>query len=435
MTNEPGAKMPSITVKMVTVGLLILFLLVPASLISSLVSEREGRRSASLREVQKAWSERQTIRGPVLVVPLRVAERSEKAGTVYRVIDSYFLPERLDVQGALDTETRYRGIYKTTVYTAKLRFTGSFAVPDVAGLGLAAPEPLWSSARVAVGLSDLRGLKDEPAIQWEGTARPLEAGTPGEGPLRGLALRLTEAPRGKTTFSFDLDLRGSEALQLLPAGRTTTVSLKSAWPTPSFTGAFLPDTRSVTDAGFAASWKVLHINRSLPQAWTGARDDLDGALFGVTLMTPVDGYTSTLRSTKYAILFIFLTFLVFFLIEFFDERKLHPIQYLLVGAGIVLFYLLLLSLSEQMRFPWAYAVSSLGVVAVITGYAHGVFERRRVTATVGVTLTGLYAYLYTLLQLEDYALLLGSLGLFLALCAVMYATRKVDWYGLERGKA
>jgi inner membrane protein len=231
-----------------------------------------------------------------------------------------------------------------------------------------------------------------------------------------------------TKFSFSIDVRGSEQVYFSPLGKTTSVSLSSTWPNPSFIGEFLPESREVNKTGFNAQWKVLHLNRSFPQAWVNSQQQLQSSNFGVELLLPVDHYSNTLRSIKYAVLFVFLTFLVFFFIELFNKKQLHPIQYLLVGSALILFYLLLLSISEYLSFGLAYLISSLGICGLITGYTHGSLADKKITATVASFLVVLYGLLYILLQLQDYALLVGSLGLFLILAIVMYLTRKFNWY-------
>lgn len=437
MPTSP-ARTSSVTLKLLAVGGMILFLLIPASMIDSLVSERLARRDAAVEEIHAAWSHAQFLRGPILTVPVRVTRGHDKAGKpIYDLVETRFLPENLDIRGAIDTESRYRGIYKTVVYTAKLEMNGRFTPPNFAALNLGTYEILWDQSKVAFGVQDLRGIKDAVNLVWEGKPLAFEPGIAGvselgsglEAAVPGDGLRA----RKDVSFSIPLNIRGSKGLSFLPTGRTTTVSLRSSWPTPSFNGAFLPDSREIGAGGFSANWKVLHINRSLPSEWTGGAD-LEASRFGVDLLTPVDSYSSASRSTKYAVLFIFLTFLGFFLIEYFQSRRLHPVQYLMIGSALVLFYLLLLSLSEQIAFGAAYAVAGLAVIVMVTSYAQGVFRRRTVTSSVASILSALYVFLYVLLRLEDYALLLGSLGLFCALALVMYLTRGIDWYGIEASK-
>ncbi|MBI3299413.1 MAG: cell envelope integrity protein CreD [Elusimicrobia bacterium] len=425
----------SLTLKLFVVGLLIVALLVPVGLVTYMVSEREERRTEAVAEVSASWSGSQQVSGPVLIVPVRLTDKDKDGKPYFRTVLTTHLPESLSLDGTVDTERRRRGIYDAVVYSAALSAVGTFLPPDLEPLALGG-EPLWDQALVALGLSDLRGVREAVVVRLDQKGLSLEPGAAGAAQL-GSALS-ARVPRellvGRTKpipFSFKLSLKGSQSLYFLPLGKTTEVSLASSWDSPSFRGAFLPDSREVRSDGFLARWKVLHINRDFPQSWAGERDSLGGARFGVDLLVMVDHYARTMRAVKYAVLFIFFTFLAFFFIEFFGEKRLHPIQYLLVGSGVVLFYLLLLSLSEHVAFHWAYLAATLGIGAVITGYSHGVFRRGRVTATVAAVLGVLYAFLYALLCLEDYALLLGSAVLLGVLAAVMYMTRRVDWYDSE----
>lgn len=236
------------------------------------------------------------------------------------------------------------------------------------------------------------------------------------------------------TFSFKLDLNGSEALSFTPLGKNTTVNIKSDWDNPSFDGAFLPDHRDISENGFTAGWEILHLNRSFPQVWTGSEHYIDDAAFGVSLLMPVDQYQKTMRSAKYAIMFIALTFLVFFFSEVLNKFRIHPIQYLLVGIALSIFYVLLLSLSEQIGFNLAYLVASVSVIIMISAYAWSIFKHRRNTIITTASLVVLFIFLFTLLKLQVFSLLLGSIGLFVVLAIVMYLSRNIDWYELESGR-
>jgi len=172
----------------------------------------------------------------------------------------------------------------------------------------------------------------------------------------------------------------------------------------------------------------LHLNRTYPQQWTDDSYYIDDSAFGVGLLFPVDQYQKSLRSAKYAIMFISLTFLVFFFTELLNKKRIHPIQYLLVGLGLSIFYSLLVSLSEHMSFNWAYLIAGVSIIGLITAYAHSIFKNLRLTAILSLILVILYLFLFTILQLQDYSLLLGSIGLFLTLAIVMYLSRKIDWY-------
>lgn len=256
-------------------------------------------------------------------------------------------------------------------------------------------------------------------------------------------------------FAFNLDLNGSSSLGFLPMGKVTEVSINAPWTTPSFTGAFLPDTREVNEAGFSARWKVLHLNRNFPQAWKGnqyyfslselaSTEDMlmppalrggseikpgqQNFAFGVNLLMPVDQYRKSMRSVKYAIMFISLTFLTFFFVEILNRKRIHPIQYLLVGLALCIFFALLLAISEHTAFNLAYILSALAVTALIGIYVSAVFKSRKLTAMLSLLLVLMYGFIFTLLQLEDYALLIGSIVLFIILAVVMYISRRIDWY-------
>lgn len=426
--------MTTLTAKLIAIGAMILFLLVPAAMIDGTVSERRSRRDHAVGDIHSAWSRRQHLSGPVLTVPILLTKGVDKNGKpVVEEHHARLAPETLDIRGKVRTETRRRGIYKTVVYTADLELSGSFDPPKANLVTANTGEVQWERARIVFGVSDLRGIKDSAVLEWAGKKLTLDPGNAGVGAVRsGVEAWLpAETLRAGKTVSFrlPLSLRGSDGLSFAPYGRTTTVAVESTWSSPSFFGDFLPDSRSVDKAGFKSEWKVLHINRPLLSFWTGD-PQLDESAFGVNLLIPVDHYGSVQRSTKYAVLFIFLTFLAFFLTEFSTSRRLHPVQYLMIGCGLVLFYLLELSLSEHLPFGAAYLVSSLAVVGLLAGYSKALFGAP-VAASVAAGASGLYAFLYVLLRAEDYALLLGSFGLLFALAAVMYATRRVDWYGVE----
>jgi inner membrane protein len=231
-----------------------------------------------------------------------------------------------------------------------------------------------------------------------------------------------------------VELDGSPQLQFLPLGRITNVELSSAWRDPSFCGAFLPDSHEISEDGFSAHWKVLDLNRSYPQRWQDTAYQTRASAFGVELMFPVDGYHKTSRTTKYAILFIALTFLSLFMTEILTRRRVHPVQYLLVGFALCVFYSLLLALMEHVGFGRAYLVSAAATVLLIGGYTRAVLGGWAMAALIGGIVTAIYAYLYVVLQLEDYALLMGSGGLFVALALVMYLTRRIDWYAVGHEK-
>ena len=313
---------------------------------------------------------------------------------------------------------------------------GRVVRPDFAGMGVSSEDVLWGEAFVSLGIPDMRGVREGITLSWDGVARTFQPGVrPGSLVSSGVNVALDTSSLDTATtshpFAIRLDVNGSGRLAFAPIGRVTTVDVRSPWTNPSFDGAFLPSSRDVAAGGFSARWKVLDLNRNFPQIITSDELDLDQYAFGVSLLVPVDNYHQTTRSVKYAALFIGLTFLAFFLIEVMGGMRVHAIQYLLVGCALVIFYLLLLSLSEYVAFGMAYLVAAGATVVLVVLYVASVLHRARYAAAIAAVLVALYGYLFVLLQLQDYSLLLGSVGLFAILAAVMYLTRRLDWYGLD----
>jgi inner membrane protein len=419
----------SVSLKLVSVGVLILVLLIPTVMINSLVSERKNRRNDAVQEISSTWASVQRLVGPVITIPVRRKMKNDEGRLVMTEDVAHFLPEHLTFTSTLEPETRKRGIYKAVVYTSQISVTADFKNPSFASLGVDASDIKWDQAAVTLGFTDMKGIKGPLDVKWNDQARDVAPGSRAPSlTAGGISLPIKIDGNGSARFAAKFELKGSSQLYFAPMGKETDVTLTSPWKHPSFKGAFLPEERNVSPTGFTARWRVLHLNRNFPQQWIGRDNEIESSMFGVDLLQPVDHYSNTDRSTKYAVLFIFLTFLVYFFIEFLNKRRLHPIQYLLVGSGLVLFYLLLLSLSEHMPFLAAYMLATGSVVALLGSYTHGVFANIRLTAIVSGILLALYFFLYCLLQLEDYALLLGSAGLFAALATAMYITRKIDWY-------
>jgi inner membrane protein len=299
-------------------------------------------------------------------------------------------------------------------------------------------------------VSDRKGLIPGATLKW--LSMPLEL-TPYTAPTgaatlsRGLEARVPGMREANAEmnlpFEIEMDLKGSENFEIQPAGKNTIAHLVSPWRDPSFVGGFLPDTRQVGTTGFDATWRLTSLSRPYPQAWRDLKDipesefntNLLKAAFGVSFIQPVDAYQQTERSIKYGSLFILLTFTTFVLIELLQAVRVHPVQYLMVGAALCLFYLLLLSLSEQVRFVVAYTIGATATIGVITMYTVNVLGGLKQGMMTGVGLTALYTFLYVLLQLEDYALLTGSIALFLILTFLMFVTRRINWYDLRRSPA
>lgn len=426
-----------LVLKSIFIGILMLVLLIPVFLIRQLVEDRQQRHDQVLREVGSTWAGTQTISGPILVVPYVVPSHDAQGKALRDIRKAFFLPDTLSLRGTLSPERRHRGIFEVVLYRSALQLQGRFSALQPEALSVPAENWLPQEAYLMMGVSDLRGISNRPEFHWNGQALAASPGMPENNLLEeGLSVPVALTPEdlahGAFDFSVALDLRGSESLQVVPAGRTTQVHLQSAWNNPSFGGAFLPKTYALSDMGFAADWTVLDLNRNLPQRWTGESHKLDPSAFGVSLMLPVDLYQKVTHCVKYAILVIALTFAVFFIVENAQREPVHPFSYILIGLALCVFYTLLLSLSEYLDFGLAYAIATASTAGLVALYSSWLFRQRRVSWLVGGTLLALYGFIYTLVQLQDYALLLGSLGLFAILGLLMYCTRKLR-PGLQPG--
>jgi inner membrane protein len=437
----------SVPMRIFSVAVLALLLQIPISMIDGTISERRMRRDEAIADVTASWGGRQTLHGPMLNISYlrRWTEPViQKDGTTKQVpreaSDSlYVLPEALSIDGDLVTEIRRRGIFDIPLYVSHLTLRGSIRLPAAEDFPADTALVHWDRMTLATGLANPRAIRDEASLVWNGQAETLEPGV-GEADFLAsgvhavVAVGAGGAAGSAVPFTIRLALAGSDALELLPAGSDTDVHVTSKWPDPSFEGAYLPVARAVGENGFDASWKVLRLARGFPPMWTDGELDvsqLDASLIGIRLLSPVDAYTTTERAVKYELLFVYLTFGAIFLIEVMARLRVHPVQYLLIGFALCLFYLLLLSLAEHTGFLGAYAAASVAITLLVTAYSRAVLGSRGRTLAVAVLVSALYLYLFVLLQIQDYALLVGSVGLFAALALVMYLTRGIDWYRLH----
>jgi inner membrane protein len=419
----------SLALRMAIVAGLTLLLLIPSAFIQNLISERRSTHDQAIVEVSGKWGGHQTIAGPFLSLPFRQSDGQ----TEY----AHFLPEQLEIKGQVEPNLRYRGIYKVLLFQAKLEISGLFRTPAPGLLGIENDQVDWDRANIVIGVSDIRGIKELARIQWNDETYVSESALP-HTHLFGTGIGIdVPISREESTYAFKLTLsvNGSKGISFIPAGKETSTKIASGWVNPSFTGLSLPDRREVNDDGFRAEWRFLQTNRSFPQAWAGNAYSLKGSEFGVDLIFPVDEYQKTMRTAKYAIMFISITFLAFFMVELLNRRVLHPVHYLLTGFALLLFYTLLLSFSEHLSFSIAYWIASLAVVALIAFYIVPSLGGPKQTALVSGLLLLLYTFFYVVLQMQDYALIMGSLGLFLILSIVMWLTRKMDWFSILNAKS
>ena len=424
----------SVILRMVIVAALTLLLLIPTLFIDFLVSERQHTRDSAITEVSQSWGGSQTLTGPILSVPYRELVEQQKGMFVNTLRYMHFLPSKLTVRSTLTPEIRYRGIYEVGLYNARMMFEGEFPAPAVEKFNIQSDNILWQDAFITFGISDLKGIRDTVNFQLNQSFHTCEPGVITNDVVEsGMTFKIPLAnSAGPQAFSLQINLNGSSEIRFTPVGEITQVTMESPWGNPSFVGNYLPETRDITVNQFHAQWKILNLNRNFPQAWIGNKYKLAESSFGVRLFLAVDEYQKTSRTVKYAILFIALTFVSFFLSEVIAKVILHPIQYSLIGFALIVFYVLLLSISEHVTFNVAYALSSIAVITLVTFYTRWITLSNRISFVIAGVLVLLYGFLFVTLQLQDYALLLGSFGLFLILLLVMYLTRKVDWFVLNK---
>jgi inner membrane protein len=420
-----------IVIKVLMIGAMTLLLLIPAYFVQDLIKEREGRQKEAFAEVSSKWANRQNIAGPLLVIPYSQTLINADGKTAITRSFAYFLPDKLDIKSVVKPEKRYRGIYQVMLYTSSIDMTGNFSSLPLQKLKLDPASLLWNEAYLCLDISDAKGLQDELHMQWNDSTLSFAPAYVNnavikEGFMSPVALTETDASKG-FSFSTHINLNGSEELLFTPVGKETTIEMRSSWPDPSFTGSQLPQTSNIKGSGFVAQWKSLSHTRNFPQAWKDDSYNLSSSSFGADLFIPVNGYQKTMRSVKYAILCILLTFVAFFLIETNNKRSVHPLQYALIGFALILFYTLLLSFSEYIGFNGAYTVAALATVGLIGWFVKGLLGSMKLSMLLSFVLVLLYSYVFTILQLQDYALLIGSVGLFITLAIVMYYSRKVQW--------
>jgi inner membrane protein len=428
--------------KIGTIVVIALLLLIPTSMIKILIHEREAIQREAIREVSSKWAEEQTISGPFISIPYYryVKEISAKDSTeqIVQIKDYiHILPSELKISGNLNPEKRQRGIYEIVVYNSKLEIDGTFNNLDIKALEIEPENILFDKAEFVIGINDLRGIEKEVNLSWNNDKISFNPGVSSNDIVSsGINALININPNDSSSYNFNLslDLKGSQLLYFTPVGKVTDIDLASDWANPSFNGAFLPDTREVTTKGFTANWNILHLNRNYPQIWTSNRYSISESSFGIDLLLPVDNYQKTYRSIRYAILFIAFTFLVFFFIEVFKKVFIHPIQYILVGVSLIVFFTLLLSISEHLNYNFSFIISAIATLALIAGYVRAILSSTKLALLISGILTVLYAFIFVIIQLQDYALLIGSIGIFVILGLVMYFSRKIDWYSLKLGE-
>jgi len=442
--------------KAIIVAVLTLLIAIPLTMIQSTISERMEFHREALQSIAADSVREQAIIGPLLVIPYTdqyeeelVDTATQKSKIVKRTISKRLVvyPNELNVKGKIDTDRRYRGIHKALVYSGQYAFTGDFVLPATNAFEQDRPSSTLTigNAFIALSIDDVRGIRNIPKIKFGNREIEFQQGTYLTAFKSGLhaSLGALEFQHPEPVqFSFDLGLDGMEQIHFAPVGKNNQVTLESAWPHPQFGGRFLPSpkTRRIDENGFSATWNISALATNAQQQLTAFEQTRDaapvasGALlerldcFSVGFVEPINIYSQADRAIKYGMLFVALTFAAFFLFEILKQLPVHPVQYVLVGSALALFFLLVVSLSEHIRFALAYLIASGGCIVLIGFYLSYVLRNWKRGFGFGCALTALYGVLYGLLQSENNALVMGSILLFGILSSIMIATRKVDWY-------
>ena len=417
---------------MLSVAVLALLLLIPAGLIQNLIREREYTQENAINEMTSVWGGEQMLVGPYLTVPFdapyTVTNSDGTEEISYARNYLYVLPEFLN--GAVDVqpETRKLGIYEAVVYRGEANMQGEFKLPDWTKAGVDPKYIHWDKVTLNVGISDLRGVEGAFDFEWNEASLPLSSGlVTNDIYWSGVHSSVAIESQEELRFKFSTTLRGSRRFSVVPLGKQTTFSMVSPWAEPNFEGSFATTKYEPTAEGFSAHWEVSHLNRNYPQSWVGKKYTPANYFFGTEFIKTVDNYSKSTRVAKYAILIIALTFMVFYFSELMKGAKVNALQYVLVGLALVLFYTLLLSFSEHIGFNAAYLVAALMTVLMEFFYARSVLGSTKLAAYVAATLTLLYSFIFILIQLKDFALLAGSLGLFVILAGIMFISRRIQW--------
>jgi inner membrane protein len=408
--------------------ILILFLLIPQFLIQDLVKERKYRQQEVKEEVIAKWASEQTIKGPMLMVPKYKNGINKVDGLEY----IWIKPNDLSIKGNMEPTVKHRSLYKVVLYQSQLNYTGNFNQFAIDSNLATNGGILWDQSQLVLSIADYAGMEDAIYLASNGStsefkANPYDVQFIQDGIAAPIQL-VADTSQSKQTFSFAIKLKGYEQLNLQPFANKTHVELSSPWSIPSFTGRVLPENK-VTDKGFLATWNIMDVRKTIPDRFTDAyhSEATFESKLGVKLLQGQDHYSKTERSIKYALLIITLTFVVYVFIELLQKKRISAAQYILVGAALLIFYTLLLSISEYTGFDIAYAIASAAVILQISIYTSMVFKSIRTGIVFGILISVLYLFIFSLIQLEDYALLAGSVGLFFILSLVMFFSRKISW--------
>lgn len=445
--QNPTGFFQSATAKIIMVGLLTLVLLIPLELVKGLIFERSQRQKEVVNEINDKWGGSVYFYGPVVQIPYTVYEETSLVDSKTNQVTiqrkpvteyAYFFPEELKARADVNTEVKNRNNYESVVFTSQLDYKGSYTKPDFSARSIPDADIQWDKASIIIKTNNIKGIKGAVAINFNGEKHTFEpvARTSGNDTVSSLATRAINMKDaftdGAARFDFSISYNGSEQVKIVPVGKITEATMASNWHSPSFTGSFLPESRSITEKGFTSAWKISYLNRPFVQQHFEVLPNLADYTFDVDFLIPVDEYQQNERASKYGFLVIGLTFLIFFLIQSISKISIHIFQYTMIGLALIMFYTLLISITEHSSFRFAYIIAGISVVVMITLYSVSILRNIKFPLFIAASLSALYVFIYIIIQMENYALLAGSIGLFLILGAVMYFSRKIDW-GTARG--
>ena len=441
--NKNQTFFQSNTAKMLMVGLLTLVLLIPLVFVQNLIQERSDRKNEVVNEVSETWGKDIIFYGPILKIPYRSYSEVSITNPKTKEIEiekkaiveyAYFFPEKLKNTSNIKKEVPLkRSLYDYVAFSTLMKFEGSFSKPNFENLQINEEDILWDKASMVVKTTNLKSIKSDLNIKLNSQTFAFESKNVSDKLYGQLETKLFDynnlSPNNDLNFDFSISYNGSNSIKFIPIGKSTEVSVDSNWDSPSFEGSFAVEgaTKKVSKEGFHADWKIYQINRPFSQQHLDSIPNLDTFSFGVKLIDTVDEYQQNERVTKYGFLVIGLTFLVFFLIQVISKIKIHIFQYTMIGLALIMFYTLLISITEHSSFQIAYVIASISVIVMIVLYSISILKNKKFPMLIGLSLTALYTFIYVIIQLENYALLVGSIGLFIILVSIMYFSRKIDW--------
>jgi len=455
--NRKQKKLHSITssggFKIAILVILVLILLIPVSMIRSLINERGYRAEEAEKEIMEAWGSQFKLYGPVIRIPVieRIENRTktEKEGVKIEITTLnhtlWITPKNVDIRADFSAQKKRRGIFSVALFSGDVSLSGEFSLERAKSELKQNQTMSLEQAEIIIGLSSQKGIRKVIKADWNGGELSFRPGnrnfTLGYSSYSGSNGVNALSPlnmNGINTFDIQFAVQGGKALRTLPIGETTRVRVKTDWPSPSFQGGFLPVSYTLSESGFDAEWEISYLSRSIPLYWisTGSGNnegnkDWTDEYFGVDFFKPLDHYALNERAVKYAVLFLVIPFLTLFFLEVFSQKSIHPVQYVLSGLANIIFYLLLLSISEHLSFSVAYLIASAALTAMMTLYARSLVETWARSAYMGLVMALLYLILYLTLNAEDWALLIGSIVAFMITGIVMFLTRKLDWSSLN----